>query len=134
VAYRVCAVVTLPKDKALHTGRGSVMPYMSKRPGYHPSGKNQPEKSASKKGDIIHSKAWKRLRLLALHRDHYLCQECLRNKRITTATEVHHVLPRSTHPELALELSNLESLCWDCHEATKPRRREDSLPVRIIKI
>ncbi len=110
------------------------MRYMSKRPGYHPSSKKTPEKNTLKKRGFYQSKAWRRVRQLALHRDHYLCQECLRNKRITNATEVHHLEPLEVHPELALELSNLESLCWDCHEATKPRRREDSLPVRIIKI
>lgn len=125
---------TISKYQARLRGQGACDMGNGKHPGYHPICKKGPEKSASKKGNIIHTKAWKRLRLLALQRDNGLCQECLRNNRIKTATEVHHILPRSTHPELAFELSNLESLCWDCHEATKPRKRTDTLPVRIIKM
>ena len=104
-------------------------------PGFHKTGqKKGPEKTTLKERGFYQSKAWRRVRLLALQRDHYLCQECLRKKRLTKATEVHHLLPLEEHPELALELSNLESLCWDCHEATKRRRREDRLPVRIIRM
>ena len=84
--------------------------------------------------------AWKRLRIQALNRDKWLCQECLRQGRITQAREVHHLQDLETHPELGLELSNLESLCHDCHEATKdhsrPKKKEKKLPkgIRIIKI
>lgn len=76
---------------------------------------------------------WRKLRVQALERDHYLCQACLRPK----ATEVHHIKPLEEFPELGLTLSNLESLCWPCHEATKIRgKREIPTPagVRIIKI
>jgi len=83
--------------------------------------------------------AWKRLRVQALNRDHWLCQECLRRGKITTAREVHHKLPLEEYPELGLELSNLESLCHECHEATKaPRSQAKPKPtprgVRVIKI
>ncbi len=91
-----------------------------------------------KEQDFYHTPAWRKARRLTLQRDHYLCQHCLRNKKITKATEVHHSKPIDTHPELALELNNLVSLCWRCHEATKPRKPADKLidklPVRIIKI
>jgi len=83
---------------------------------------------------IYESVAWRRVRLLALQRDNYLCRQCLRKKRITKATQVHHLKPIKGYPELALTLDNLESLCWDCHEQTKPRGRLSSLPVRVIKI
>lgn len=102
--------------------------------GYHPRKKEDAEKNDLKKSGFYHSPAWRRLRLLALQRDHYLCQECLRKNTITRATEVHHLHPIADHPELALDLGNLESLCWDCHEATKPRGVTVSLPVRVIKI
>lgn len=74
---------------------------------------------------------------MALQRDHYLCKNCLRQKKFTAATEVHHLEPIEEHPELALELSNLESLCWDCHEKTKNHgKRVVAVPagVRIIKV
>lgn len=98
--------------------------------------KTQGEKSTLKEQGFYHTRAWRRVRQLALHRDHYLCQACLKNNRITPATEVHHVKPLELYPDLALELSNLTSLCWQCHEATKQRRKFDATTcnVRVIKI
>lgn len=106
------------------------------RGGYHPTHKSGPEKNDPKKQGFYHTPAWRKLRVLALQRDHYLCQECLRQKRIVKATEVHHIKPIADFPELALTLDNLESLCWDCHELTKPRRVKAVAPagVRVIKI
>lgn len=80
---------------------------------------------------------WRKLRLQALERDHYLCQECLRRRRFTKATEVHHIKPLEDYPELGLSLSNLVSLCWPCHEQTKARGKSGPAApagVRIIKI
>ena len=80
---------------------------------------------------------WRKLRVLVLERDHYLCQACLRQKRFTKATEVHHIKPLEEFPGLGLTLSNLESLCWSCHEVTKSRgKRETPTPagVRVIKM
>ena len=87
-----------------------------------------------KEQGFYHTAVWRRLRVLALQRDRSLCQKCLKNKRIKRATEVHHVVPVESSPELALELANLESLCRDCHEATKARRPVRVYPARVIKI
>lgn len=107
---------------------------MRRRAGYHPSGKSGDEKNALKEQGFYHWPTWRRLRLLALQRDHYLCQACMRRKKITPATEVHHIQPITNRPELALCLDNLESLCWDCHEQTKPRGAlKMPLGIRIIK-
>lgn len=94
------------------------------------------EKNDLKKQGFYQSKAWRRLRVQALQRDHYLCQACLRGRRIKKATEVHHIKPVDEHPELALELSNLTSLCWDCHELTKHRPKQSAAigKARIIEI
>jgi hypothetical protein len=64
------------------------------------------------------SHRWRRLRIDVLegNRERYgevRCECCL-----TGATErwhVDHICPRSTHPELALEPSNLQVLCADCN-------------------
>lgn len=40
-----------------------------------------------------------------------VCQEC-GSKRFL---ETHHIKPINTHPELAIEASNLTLLCKDCH-------------------
>ena len=82
--------------------------------------KNGGKKDISlKKQGFYQSRAWRRVRRRALIRDKWLCQDCLEKKRIIAATEVHHVVPLEDAPELGLELSNLRSLCWWCHEATK---------------
>lgn len=91
-----------------------------KRPGYHPGRKNnEGKKPTLKQQGFYRSRAWRSVRLVALQRDHYLCQNCLRKKRFTRATEVHHIRPLEDFPELGLEVSNLLSLCWRCHEETK---------------
>ncbi|WP_082125520.1 HNH endonuclease [Silvibacterium bohemicum] len=63
---------------------------------------------------------WQRVRGQALKRDRYLCQHCQTKQRITAATEVHHLSKIKTHPHLRLMLSNLLSVCHDCHEELEP--------------
>lgn len=96
------------------------------------------EKQGLKEQGFYHWPAWRRIRQLALQRDRFLCQNCLHKKGvIKTATEVHHLQPVEDFPELALELDNLQSLCWQCHEETKHRSRKViAVPkgVRVIKI
>lgn len=106
------------------------------RSGYHPAIKDEPGKSDLKAQGFYHSSEWRRLRRQALERDHYLCQACLRKHKIKRATEVHHIKSVRACPDLRLTLSNLESLCWDCHEQTKQHGAKPELPtgVRIIKI
>lgn len=105
------------------------------RSGYHPSLEKKESEGTLKKQGFYHKTAWRRIREQALHRDHFLCQECLRKKKIVPATEVHHILPLEDYPELGLELSNLTSLCWYCHEATKHKKQEKQISgVRILAI
>jgi 5-methylcytosine-specific restriction protein A len=63
--------------------------------------------------------AWERLRKEIIDRDEGLCQECLRNGRVTLGTQVDHVTPKSqggTDSPMNLELK-----CEPCH-ATKTAR------------
>lgn len=39
--------------------------------------------------------------------------ECVRCGR--PGEEVHHIIPRATRPDLTFDLSNLETLCRECH-------------------
>ena len=78
-------------------------------------------------------RTWRRCRKLALQRDNYLCQSCLRQGRTTVATEVHHIIPLEQRRDLALSIDNLMSLCHECHEATKRARVEAPAGVRVIK-
>lgn len=60
-----------------------------------------------------------KLRLEALERDNYECIWCAQEGRVTTqhdtVLEVDHVKEIEQHPELALELDNLRTLCKLCH-------------------
>ena len=64
---------------------------------------------------FYNSAAWLRVRERALIRDRYLCQRCLRDKRITPAKIVHHIIPIKKDWSKRLELDNLESICLPCH-------------------
>lgn len=54
-------------------------------------------------------------------RDMGLCQDCLKEGKIVSAEEVHHIIPISTqniHDEsITLNESNLVALCRECHKA-----------------
>jgi 5-methylcytosine-specific restriction protein A len=68
--------------------------------------------SASSRG---YDAAWKKLRLVALRRDLYLCQDCLKTGRPTQAEEVHHIISIAEDADKRLDLDNLLSLCGPCH-------------------
>lgn len=67
------------------------------------------------------TKAWKDKRDYILCRDNHLCQDCLRNKKITVATDVHHIIKLRIAWDKRLDDDNLISLCSNCH---KKRDRE----------
>jgi 5-methylcytosine-specific restriction enzyme A len=60
---------------------------------------------------IYQTKQWKSVRFLAKRRDGWKCVQCGAVGRL----EVDHVKPLRTHPELAFDLANLQSLCPACH-------------------
>lgn len=66
---------------------------------------------------ITRTRRWKALRLVALRRDGFRCVECRAPGRL----EVDHIRPVREAPELAFELSNLQSLCARCHGAKTAR-------------
>ncbi|MDJ1154494.1 HNH endonuclease [Macrococcus caseolyticus] len=74
------------------------------------------------------SKAWQHTRSVVLARDNRECQECKRNGVLTLGDEskhksldVDHILPLATHPHLAHDLDNLETLCIKCHNKKEKR-------------
>lgn len=86
------------------------------------------------------SKPWLRLREDVLIRDVYLCQQCLRRKKITPANTVHHIIPIEERPDLALDADNCESICPSCHNKEHPekgsgkREPERKRKARIVKV
>lgn len=96
---------------------------------------------------FYHTMAWKRVRALALMRDQGMCAECMRRFRAgygirpKRADMVHHIVPVKERPDLALELDNLESLCWEHHEQLHPEKRagrkeapKAPCQMRVIKV
>ena len=88
------------------------------------------------------STAWRRARVKILSRDDHLCQECLREDRLTPANVVHHIKELEDYPELALTEENLESICYACHNKEHPekgggklykKKHEEKKKIKIIK-
>lgn len=58
---------------------------------------------------------WMMKRARVLERDGYLCQECVKQGRVTLAKEVDHIVPLGNGGNDNEE--NLQSLCCACHAA-----------------
>lgn len=93
--------------------------------------------SASKRG---YGTAWRKLRLQAMRRDHWLCQPCQAKGRVTPATECDHVIPKANGGTDTL--NNVQGICAPCHKAKteleaaqaqgrriKARKGDDGWPV-----
>lgn len=87
-------------------------------------------KTKAQKKAFYNSNVWRGvngLRNQALRRDNFECQECKRLGRVHVDSEkiegerksielnVHHIKEIETHPHLATNLSNLETLCLFHH-------------------
>lgn len=71
--------------------------------------------------NFYHSTAWKRVRRLKLMQNP-LCEVCEANGRMTKADMVHHIIELRTPIigwEHRLDLDNLQSICYACHNATE---------------
>jgi len=58
---------------------------------------------------------WLDLRQIVLLRDKHHCVKCGAEVRGKREAIVDHIKPRSTHPDLELDLDNLRVLCVRCH-------------------
>lgn len=71
------------------------------------------------------SSEWKQLRRACLERDHFECQWCREQGKLTTQyesiLEVDHIKELEKYPELALDIENLRTLCKDCHNKRHDR-------------
>jgi 5-methylcytosine-specific restriction enzyme A len=86
-------------------------------------------KTRGQKRKFYDSGSWKRLRTEVKMRDNNECQECKRQGKVKIDTNeysenakrkkiqlvVHHIKELEHHPELALDIDNLETVCVDCH-------------------
>jgi 5-methylcytosine-specific restriction enzyme A len=87
-------------------------------------------KTKEQKKKFYNSSEWESLRLKALERDNYECQECKRQGFVYTdhhdpdkhkRLDVDHIKEIYTNPELALELDNLTTLCVRHHNEKHKR-------------
>jgi 5-methylcytosine-specific restriction enzyme A len=86
-------------------------------------------KTRDQKRKFYDSGLWKQLRTEVKKRDNNECQECKRQGQVKIDTNeysekakrkkiqlvVHHIKELEHHPELALDIDNLETVCVDCH-------------------
>ncbi|HLT52423.1 MAG TPA: HNH endonuclease signature motif containing protein [Flavobacteriaceae bacterium] len=71
---------------------------------------------------------WRALRYQAMVRDNHLCQHCIKDKKITYAEVVDHIIPIKVDWSKRLKKSNLQSLCDTCH---KSKTAEDKRKYKI---
>lgn len=66
--------------------------------------------------DFYSSREWLSLRVRVLEKYECKCMMCGRSPRDhKVVIHVDHIKPRSKHPELSLEISNLQLLCNECN-------------------
>lgn len=70
------------------------------------------------------SSLWLKVRAEALERDNYECQMCKLRGEYARADTVHHIKHLKDRIDLGLTLSNLISLCFDCHNLEHPEKVE----------
>ncbi|HDV6014277.1 TPA: HNH endonuclease [Staphylococcus pseudintermedius] len=63
---------------------------------------------------------WKGLRKQRLIKDNYECQWCKNKGKVVTNNDtrliVHHKQEVKDRPDLALDIDNLVTVCFECHE------------------
>ena len=73
------------------------------------------------------SKAWKQGREAYKKSVGYLCEECLKQGRISPAEDVHHIkklTPQNvSDPNVSLSFDNLMALCNRCHDRMHSRAK-----------
>lgn len=77
---------------------------------------------------VYNTPTWKSLRITKLQ-NNPLCEECLKNEKITAAVEVHHIQAFMTGMNiqqiqwLGFDYSNLMSLCEQCHSDIHSKKK-----------
>lgn len=71
---------------------------------------------------FYHTKAWHDARMLTLIHQYYLCQDCLREGKITVAKTVHHIVPLKDDWSKRLDQDNLEVICLEHHNQEHPEK------------
>lgn len=80
-----------------------------------PSKKAKAAARKAKSWGFYDSDAWKQVRYRVLQKHGARCLVCGATRRDGVRLHVDHIKPRSLHPELELEESNLQVLCEPCN-------------------
>ena len=75
----------------------------------------KPKVKKAEKPEFLESFAWRRVRMEAFVKYGPKCMCCGATPTTGAVMHVDHIKPRKTHPELALELDNLQILCHECN-------------------
>lgn len=76
--------------------------------------------------EYLQSKKWKKIRLKAAKRAHFICECCEKkctDKKTLKGFQVHHMTYEHLYDELH-HMDDLVFLCKDCHEKTTKRIQE----------
>ncbi|ANK60037.1 HNH endonuclease [Loigolactobacillus backii] len=65
--------------------------------------------------NFYRTRQWSHLRRQVLDRDHYLCQYCKQQGRLTPAKTVDHIVPIEFDDKLKASVDNLAVICGKCH-------------------
>jgi 5-methylcytosine-specific restriction protein A len=76
--------------------------------------KAQHDKLRGSSYDRGYDNRWRKYRIIFL-REHPLCEICLKEGKITQATDIDHRLPHRGDKKLFWDESNLQALCHSCH-------------------
>ena len=83
--------------------------------------KFQFSKRAAPSDKFYRSVKWRKARLKAIEKYGSVCMRCGETEK----TQVDHVKPRSRYPEMALDVGNMQILCWPCNKAKSDRHEID---------
>ena len=75
---------------------------------------------------LYNSKTWKNIRQIVLERDNYECVMCKAEGKVThiqtkKQLDIDHIKSLETHPKLAFDLNNLQTLCVNHHNLKEGR-------------
>ena len=81
-------------------------------------------KKNQKSRKFVDSVEWKKVRAEAIELYGRKCHKCGSEENI----QVDHIKPKSKHPEIALDINNLQILCWPCNKKKSYRDETDYRP------
>ena len=79
------------------------------------------KRKTSNRAMFLKSKEWKETRQKILEFYGKKCMACGSIEKI----QVDHIKPRSKYPELELDVTNLQVLCWECNKIKNNKHETD---------